>query len=306
LRCLRHRVWLSLLVLALAVASAVAVGRASASTLSVCTKGCKYTTICAAVAAAKDGDKISIGQGTYDGDVRINKRVRLIGAGSGQTIIDGGLEIDASGDGVSNVSWHVSTAPHLLCDHLLKDVLLIDKGGGLKVSNDIVTGGSGDLGGGIYNQGTLTVKNSTITKNSANNGGGIYNDSGASLTLDSSTVSDNSATGGGGGIYDNAGTVTIKDSTVSNNTAPQGGGIEVLPILIDVASLTLKGSTVLHNDASGLGGGIYDSGAEIIAKDTVITSNAASDGGGIFNTGGTVTLKDSVLSGNTPNDCKGC
>ena len=63
---------------------------ASAATLTVCPSGCQYGQIGPAVAAARSGDTISIGPGTYQGGITINVSVRLAGAGAGSTIIRGG------------------------------------------------------------------------------------------------------------------------------------------------------------------------------------------------------------------------
>ena len=67
----------------LAVAAAAATsGQASAATLTVCPSGCAFSQIAPAVAAAKDGDTISIAPGTYAGGVTIDVSVKLAGAGA--------------------------------------------------------------------------------------------------------------------------------------------------------------------------------------------------------------------------------
>jgi hypothetical protein len=65
-------------------------GAASAATLNVCPSGCPYTQIAPAVAAAKSGDTIRVGPGTYRGGITVDVSVRLAGAGAGSTIIRGG------------------------------------------------------------------------------------------------------------------------------------------------------------------------------------------------------------------------
>src|SRR3954454_946256 len=49
-----------------------------------------FPTLQAAVDAAHNGDTISIAPGTYAGGVTIDVSVKLVGAGSGSTIISGG------------------------------------------------------------------------------------------------------------------------------------------------------------------------------------------------------------------------
>ena len=94
---------------------------------------------------------------------------------------------------------------------------------------------SGDLGGGIYNEGgTLTVSNSTLSGNSAENGGGIYSFEGA-VTVTTSTFSGNSANYGSG-IYNFESVMTVTNSTFSGNSAGFGS-------IANVSALTLTSST---------------------------------------------------------------
>jgi hypothetical protein len=72
-----------------------------AATKTVCAAGCDYTSIAAATAAAVNGDVITVAAGTYH-EPRImisQKGITLQGAGAGQTIIDGQLRNDLSGEG---------------------------------------------------------------------------------------------------------------------------------------------------------------------------------------------------------------
>ncbi len=67
---------------------------AQAATLDVCLDGsCTYSDIKSAVVAASPGDTITVGPGVYalSSQILINKPLSIVGAGAGQTIIDGGL-----------------------------------------------------------------------------------------------------------------------------------------------------------------------------------------------------------------------
>ena len=86
----RGLVALSLLLPASGVLSLAAAGPVSATTLSVCASGCRYTQIGPAVAAAQDGETVLVGPGTYLGGITIEASVDLVGAGRGRTIINGG------------------------------------------------------------------------------------------------------------------------------------------------------------------------------------------------------------------------
>jgi pectin methylesterase-like acyl-CoA thioesterase len=74
---------------AAAAAAATPVARA-AGTLCVGSKPGCFSTIQAAVNAARDGDTITVASGTFVGGVTIDVSVNLIGAGSSRTIIQGG------------------------------------------------------------------------------------------------------------------------------------------------------------------------------------------------------------------------
>jgi hypothetical protein len=71
------------------------------------------------------------------------------------------------------------------------------------IANNIVTGGSFDSGGGLYNQGSLMIFNSTITGNQADYGGGLY----GNTTLGSTIVAGNTAANG----PDGSGTITSEN-----------------------------------------------------------------------------------------------
>ncbi|WP_157828038.1 FG-GAP-like repeat-containing protein [Paraglaciecola sp. MB-3u-78] len=90
-----------------------------------------------------------------------------------------------------------------------------------------ITGGSGEIGGGIDNSGNLTLLNSTLHDNSAVYGGGaIFN--GGELKVVNSTFYNNRSLGYGGfggAIYNNAGNLTLVNSTIVGNEGKFGGGI---------------------------------------------------------------------------------
>src|SRR6202521_5430462 len=64
---------------------------ARAANISVCASGCDQVTVAAAVAAAANGDTITIGAGTYPANIVIPAHLTLYlqGAGAGATILDG-------------------------------------------------------------------------------------------------------------------------------------------------------------------------------------------------------------------------
>lgn len=78
----------SLLLLVAMLLAALPVSLTQAATLDVCTSGCTYTTLAAAIAAASEGDTITVGPGSYDlAGTKLTKSVTIVGAGKDATIL---------------------------------------------------------------------------------------------------------------------------------------------------------------------------------------------------------------------------
>jgi hypothetical protein len=264
--------------------SSLEVGAAARAVAAPCvnsggTDGC-YTSVQAAVNAARRGDVIAIAAGTYIGPVIVDRSVTLRGADRATTILDGG----AAGS-------VVTTLPHFT-------VALSD----LTIQNGTGTPGpNGGRGGGILGAGRLTLTNVTVQENSAacgsscgEGGGGIFfGDRNGRLTLIGSTVRNNSSVYGGG-MHLVAGSVRIVDSTIRDNSV---GGIT------DVNSsgrvrLQINGSTITGN--SGYYAGLTVFGHALIANST-ISENTTDTGctAGVDAEGGKTEISFSTIAGNT-------
>ncbi|MGK2950029.1 MAG: hypothetical protein ACSLFP_15765, partial [Acidimicrobiales bacterium] len=86
----------------------VGVSPASAATLGVqqgaadnagCNDANPYPTISQAIGCAEDGDTVTVGAGTFNERIVINKAISVVGSGVGTTIIDGGGVDDLAGNG---------------------------------------------------------------------------------------------------------------------------------------------------------------------------------------------------------------
>jgi predicted outer membrane repeat protein len=186
----------------------------------------------------------------------------------------------------------------------------IDNSAGFtSLSNCVITGNTAaTTGGGIYNSRALTMSHCTISGNSAMDGAGIENQGpfpGASLIINS-TITHNSAMGSGGGIdytatFTSGPGVDITNCTISGNSATQGGGINIATAL---STIRITGSTVSSNSASDSGGGIYTSGTTTIQGSTisgnVVQAGFASDGlgGGIISLG-SLAMRECTVAGNS-------
>jgi hypothetical protein len=319
--------------LALAAAG-VTSAQASAATLTVCPSGCAFNQIDPAIAAANPGDTIKVAAGHYDGGFTINKSVKLVGAGAGSTIIEGGGPVITVGQAFA------ASEPTVTID-------------GVTVTGGVTLGNlSPDVarGGGIYipraagpsTGATVTIRNSVIRDNrvapsgavdsvASAGGGGISND--GTLTLDHTLVTGNRADSAagltseadGGGIFDRAfGNLTLRDSVVTDNhavaSAPNGRSADGGGILNNGPLLTIDGSIISNNSAQlttafpntvethADTGGIHIAGDAVatirnstITGNSVTVSNSLGDAvafcGGICDDG-VLTLRDSLVSNN--------
>ena len=226
---------------ALAVATADAAQPAHPRELCVGSGSGCYKTVQAAVDAARGGDTVRIGRGTFAGGIRIRASIHLVGAGAHLTTIRGGgpvLTIGAFGAAtepsvsitgvkVTGGVTHSSAQSKAVVGQT--DVLAL--GGGIEVPP----------GRDFSDGATLTIRDSVITRNTVApsatvnsglpcgsacpfalaGGGGI--DNWGSMTLTNTVVSDNRAGGhvtsdaDAGGIYTPQGQLTLRHSVVTRN-----------------------------------------------------------------------------------------
>jgi hypothetical protein len=261
------------------VALAPAGARASRTLCVGDATGCAAT-IQSALSAARDGDVISIGAGTYRGPLVITKSVRLAGAGPDATTIRGGGPVVTVGEFLAahqptvvitgvTISGGVTTSSDESQAFIGADGVFA-AGGGLKI----------DPAANFKRGATVTVTNSIISGNRAAptttmpfgppcpdgpcpfamaRGGGI--DNWGRLALERTTVSDNVVAGAasdaiGGGINTwGPGSLELHDSDVVRNRAiasvpngrfAEGGGIYLDPGV----PLEIDGGSVSRNRAS--------------------------------------------------------
>lgn len=273
----------SLFVAFLAIAAAtIAAGRASAATLTVCPSGCAFTQIAPALSAASNGDTISIGAGTYDGGLAVDKSVKLVGAGSGRTTISGGGPVVTIGSHATTTEPSVTVAGLTISGGITQSswqtgagVGVIARGGGVEIPpNAVFSGGA-----------TVAISNSVITGNRvAPTATGPF----GPPCPDGNPCPFAGAFGGG---IDNWGTLTLENTTVSNNRIGTAAGLsnvasdaEGAGIHSDLGTLTISNSVIVGNraSASAPNGRFADSGALFLdsgalkMSNTSVTDNSAS------------------------------
>jgi hypothetical protein len=266
----------SAVAIAVAAAVGVAAGPAAAGTICVGPKGGCFSQLQPAIAAAADGDTITVAPGTYAGGITIDKSLRMQGAGANSTVITGGGPV---------VTIYRATASDQL--NVTIDGLKITGGVNNTQPDPEVT-----FGGGIWiptsvldhppfngTGATVAISNSEITRNVVtsnsvippgfcgpracgfNSGGGI--DNGGALTLTNTRVTSNTA-----------GSSLASASAASD---PSAGGI----------ANRFASRLVLHHSVV--------SGNHVLANSPIASS--ASSGG--IGSPGLLDIEDSVVSDNT-------
>lgn len=148
----------------------------------------------------------------------------------------------------------------------------------VKLQNFIIQQGRGGI---LNTQAKLVLHTVFLIHNKTNeNGGGIDNLDGQ-VIIEHSKIADNSGNSGGGISNRGVGVLDIINSDIVGNISENGGGI------YNESKLELFNVFMKENEASGSGGGIYNSQNSMLSlHDSEITFNIAGlNGGGIFNSG---------------------
>ncbi len=179
--------------------------------------------------------------------------------------------------------------------------------GVVTISASTFTDNYADAYGGaiaIFGNSSLEIEESIFTRNIANDGsGGALAFFGTTATIINSTFTGNQvidpAGDNGGGIrFDGNGSMTIFGSTISSNSATgTGGGIEA-----GVGNLTIDSSTISGNWADKGGGGlrITDPGTKTITNSTIAFNDSdLNSGDGILTEfGGVAVLRNTIIAEN--------
>ena len=287
-----------------------------------------------ALAQASNGDFIRVAAGTYnEAGLSISKTVVLQGGftssnwntadpDTNPTIIDA-----QSNDRVIRVS-NVSTATiegfHLKGGAVMTDINEVDASGAgilvlsstvlihhnhiynnILVPYDEYTG----FGGGIsvYSGSQVIITYNELYNNSASEGGGIFVSHDSQPIIESNKLYGNTTTDGGGGIsvfsFDNSSQGLIAYNEIYNNTAQGGGGIIVVSDVYSTANpqpnIIVQFNQIYQNQANSstgeaAGGGVINSGNNLI-QGNIIRDNATSgDGGGLANSRGGI-IQDNLI-----------
>ena len=305
-----HGPWRLLVAATVALTLLMALGATSASAASptACRvrntdTGKAYTTLQAAIDAARKDDRLTV-QGTCVGKTVIDVKLVIEGvrtANSGKPTL--------SGAGKSRV---VTIPKGVRVRMRSLEIVRGSASSGGGISNQgtltlidlVVRGNRADSsGGGIYNIGTLTLTGFTcIRDNRAHSGAGVHNILGGILTMNgAAAISRNGATpegsdrGIGGGVV-NDGTLTMNDfSAIHHNHLGDDAGVS------NWGTMTMNDSSAIRDNTAEWGGGgisnhrgVVGAGAVTMNDTSSIHGNRGVVGGGVSNEGfGSLTMNDS-------------
>ncbi len=146
------------------------------------------------------------------------------------------------------------------------------------VTGGIITGGSYDWGGGVYNSGTFKMAGGSIVGCKASrSGGGVINN--GTFIMQSGNIAGCTAQWGGGVM--NSGTATLSGSITGCKATETGGGVQ-----IDGGTLTLQNGTISGCTATEKGGGgVYNKSTFVLKSGNITgcTTYLVGSGGGVFN-----------------------
>ena len=316
-----------------------------ARTLSVDDDGpAEFQSIQAAIDAAVPGDVVSVAAGTYRENIELQSGVKVIGAGSGLSIIDGrrqgSVAILRDCDSSTRLQGFTLTggeaetgagvlvvggAPIITLNHITgnsavsRDAYVYSTGGGVTLyyssasaqDNDI-DGNDADYGGGVEIVGGEPVlSHSRITGNTALLGGGVdlYMATGGSPRVHSNIITNNEAESGAGIEATGFGTPIISNNRITGNVGLARGQFSAYGGGIDVvySNARVVNNTIFGNQAE-FGGGmavLAISEAADIASNILYGNTGTSDSGGIDLLGLNTTVPNNIFFLNTDGSCGG-
>ena len=261
------------------------------------TTGTACVTIGEAISRSLSGDTIHIADGFYAENLNyINKDLSFMGAGSDETIVDGG--------GVNRVFSGFNTDLYL-ADMTIQNGFTSSNGGGAGVwvngrltTNNIIVRDShatatDGAGGGIFVYGNnlpraVTLTNSLLVDNSSDRGPGLSMSFGGAYLENVTIVSNETGNEFSGAYWQQGLGATLINVTISSNT---GNGI----YLTNFAAFTTTNTTIVNNSGYGLktfGGGSY--------QNTLIAdNNSGGDNCSIPNTLWIVSLGGNLEDGDS-------
>jgi parallel beta-helix repeat protein len=306
---------------------------AQVASYTVCSNGCNFSTIQAAVDAARDGDVIKVAEGIYT-DVHTKPRNDFLTAGVVTQVVYISKTVAIQG-GYTTTNWatpYPITQPTILDARGQGRAVYITGRisptiEGLHITSGSTTGLKGycypslaclDAGGGVYIiTATATLSGCRIYSNTSSHFGGGVALHNSAATLYNNVIQGNNAniTGwGGGGIFLSQSTAVLNANIISNNSATSSGGVFLYNsndtlnhntisdnsgngVSLFNSAGTLNGNLISGNTGLYCGGGVRLEGSAATLRGNTISGNYSGNGGGVYVTPSAETVHDNAASG---------
>lgn len=247
-----------------ACALAVSAATAAADTFAVEADGTgPYPTVQSAINASVNGDVVELGDGVFTG---IGNRALFF---SGRQI----TVRSRSGDPLACV---------IDAERSAQVLRFLSETPATVIENIGLVNGRSPTDGGVILVGSVaepTLRGCVIAGGSASRGGGVFV-RGKGVTMEDCWLIDNEAGEGGAVQVTNGAVAVIDGCLVAGNRSSALGGAGLW--FGDSARGTVTSSTIAHNQATGVGGGLFVHGFTVVDMDRCIFwDNAASEGNDI-------------------------
>jgi len=259
-----------------------------AETYTVCSSGCDYTSINAAIDAASDGDVIQLMVETYQEGSEINtlgKAITLRGAldkdGAPASILDG-----AGSHRVLLCTSGETSATQF-------ENLEIRNGYVDEVEDDDDKEWNYRNGGGLRcSMSSPTLSNCVFLVNRAKYGGALSFMDGCDSTVIGCRFEGNSGINDAGVVYVQDSVVSFSDCVCTGNIAKYGG------VLYGTGSTSWINCEFTENITFDYGGALYAYGDGLTVTDCRFVGNTSDNGGAIYATADEVTIVRCAFEGN--------
>jgi hypothetical protein len=287
---------------------------AQAASYTVCSAGCDFSTIQAAVDAARDGDVIKVAEGIY-ADVHAKPRNDFVATGVVTQVVYISKTVTIQG-GYTTTNWatpYPITQPTILDARGRGRVIYIIGAVSPTIEGLHIVGGKAlgshdaywpwgyGIGGGVsIVTATTTLSGCQIYSNTAEDAGGGVASYHSNVTLSLNPIQSNTVKSPyslGGGVYLEGGSATLSGNSISNNAAGVGGG--VFAFYADQA--ILSNNTIWNNTAYYSGGGVGFNGTAATLAHNTISGNTAlmNEGGGAYFSHSHTQLNGNMILSNT-------